>query len=64
MKNQGKVKIWHVYTNPSTKNYTAMHNLQNNIHKKLDKKCDTMQKTTYFLDDYLFSYEFLKWEKK
>ena len=64
MKKQGKVKKGHVYTNPSTKNKPARHNLQNNIHKKLDKKCDLVQKTTQFLDHYLITYEFLKVEKK
>ena len=64
MYDQGNVKNGHVYTNPSTKNKPAMHNLQNNIHKKLDKKCDIMQKTIQFLDHYLICFDFLKMNKK
>jgi hypothetical protein len=53
MKNQGNVKNGHVYTNPSTKNKPAMHNLQNNIHKKLERIRIIMQKISQFLDWFL-----------
>jgi hypothetical protein len=55
---QGNVKNGHMYTNPSTKYFPAMHNLWKNVHKILDKKYDIMQKTTYFLEQFSIIYEF------
>jgi hypothetical protein len=45
-------------------NYPAMHNLQNNIHKKLERISIIMQKNSQFLDQYSIYYEFVKLKKK
>ena len=63
MHKQGNVQNAYTYKNPRAKNYTAMHNLWKNNQKKLDTKCDLMQKSWYFLDHYLIYYDFMKLKK-
>jgi hypothetical protein len=41
-----------------------MHNLWKNDDKKLERKCDTMKKSSYFLDQNSISYEFWKVKEK
>lgn len=52
MKKQGNVKILYMYNHPSTKHFLAKHNFEINHQKIIDRKFDTMQQTTYFLDDF------------
>ena len=60
---ESKVKITCMFTIPSTNQFPAMHKLGKNAHKKLETMRSMMQKIPHYLDQYLFSYEFLKWRK-
>ena len=64
MEKQGKVQNGHVFTNPRAKYFPAVHNLWKNNQKKLDTIRKAMQKSSYFLDDLSFIYEFWKVKKK
>jgi hypothetical protein len=57
---QGNVQKAYMFTNPRAKDFPAKHKLWKNNQKIIDRKCDIMQKTTYFLDHYSIIYEFLK----
>jgi hypothetical protein len=52
-----------MHTNPREKYFPAMHKFGKNAHKKLETIRSMMQKLPHYLDQYSFSYEFLKWKK-
>ena len=52
MHKQGNVQNAYMYKNPRQNIFQAKHNFRIDDHKKLDRKCDTMQKSSYFLDHF------------